>query len=224
MLIKNDKGEEVEVFTAEDVAAKVDEVNKGKAAEIETAVAGVKAEYEGKITPLQTQLSTLETEKLELEAKLAGGDDKGQQGNFKELKKALDDKTKAIEDLTTSIGEMKKGQVTQTRDTIIAGFAGKNEDLAKKIRDHYDTTLSGMPEATPADIAKRVESAAKLASDGETFDPLGVARRGGGGFGDGVKYDASANEFTSNEKSLGTKLGITDADYKKYGPLVSKRK
>lgn len=222
MKIKNDAGEEVEVFTAEEVDAKVQAVEKTKATEIETAVADVKKEYEGKITPLTEKLTTLETEKKDLETKLSGGGK--QDGNFAVLKEALDKKTKEIEDLTTSIGDMKKGQVTQTRDTIIGGFAGKDEDLKKKIIEHYDTTLSGMPEATPQDIAKRVEAAAKLASDGETFDPLGVARRGGGGFGEGGKYDANANDFTANEKSLGTKLGLTDADYKKYGPLVSKKK
>lgn len=223
MKVKNEAGEEVEVFTAEEVDAKVKDIEATNAQAIETAVAGVKAEYEQKLTPLNDSLKKAQDEKLELEAKLAVGDDKGQQGNFKTLKEALDKKTAEIEGLTTSIGEMKKGQVTQTRDTIIGGFAGKDDELAKKIKDHYDTTLSGMPEATPQDIAKRVEAAAKLASDGDTFDALGVARRGGAGFSD-TKYDGTANDFTANEKSLGSKLGITDADYKKYGPMVTKKK
>jgi hypothetical protein len=220
MKIKNEAGEEIEVFSAEEVAQKVQDATAGKAPEIETAVAGVKAEYEGKLSPLQT----LETETLDLEAKRAGGDDKGQQGNFKELKKALDEKTSLIDGLKNSIDEMKKGQITQTRDTIVKGFAGNDAELAKTIKDHYDTTLSGMPEATPADIAKRVEAAAKLASNGEAFDPLGVARQGGGGFGQGgTQYDGDKNDFSPNEKALGAKLGITDADYKKYGPKTSKK-
>lgn len=221
MKIKNEAGEEVEVFTAEDVDAKVKAVEDTKAKEIETAVSAIKTEYEGKITPLQTKLSTLETEKTDLEAKLSGGDST-QQGNFKTLKDALDKKTTEIEDLKKGINDMKSTQVTETRDALVTKFAGKDEELAKKIKDHFDNTLASMPNTTSAEIAKKVEAAAKLASDGDSFDPLGVARAGAGGQGNGNgNYDANKNDFTANEKSLGTKLGITEADYKKYGPKVT---
>lgn len=222
MKVKNENGEEIEVFTAEEVDAKVKGVEQQKDAETLKKVDEIKIEYEGKIAPLSDSLKKLEVEKTDLEAKLNGGD-AGQQGNFKTLKEALDKKTAEIDDLKKGIDEMKSGQVAQTRDTLVKKFAGKDDELAKKIKEHFDTTLASMPGTNTEEIAKKVEAAAKLASDTEGFDPLGMARMGAGGYGDTKNYDGSETDFTPREKALGGKLGITDADYKKYGPKVPKK-
>ncbi len=90
MIIKDpETGEEREVFTADDVAMKVEEVNKQKDEEIKK----ISTEYEAKISTTSSTLDTLNKEKSDLEAKLSGG---GQIDNFKVLKEALDKKSEEI--------------------------------------------------------------------------------------------------------------------------------
>ncbi len=215
MKIKNEQGEEVEVFTAEEVGQKVKEVEDKKVVEIEEIKKTVSKEFEEKINSTNTTLETLKAEKEELEKKIGGG---GQIDNFKELKSALDKKTESIEKLQNEISDYKTTQREKEINAVISSKTKGDKELEKKVKLHFKETLSAMPEGTDEEMSKKLESALKLASDGDEPNPLDFA--GGGG---GRGFDASQTggvEFTGREKALGAKMGISEADYKKYGPKI----
>lgn len=220
MKIKQEDGTEIDVFTADEVAAKVAEVENKKTEEIKAIADG----YAAKETEAKTALQKLNDEKAALEAKLGGGAG-GQVDNFKELKAALDKKTEEITALSKDLGDMKTKSAQEQRNAFTGKVAGKDAELKKKIDLFYEKDLSGMPESTTEEIARKVEAAAKLAGEVVEFDHLSGAMNGAGGkgFAPGGGGEG-APEFSAKEKQLGNKLGITDADYKKYGPQVSKLK
>lgn len=215
MKIKNEQGEEVEVFTAEEVGQKVKEVEDKKVVEIEEIKKSVSREFEEKINSTNTTLETLKAEKEELEKKLGGG---GQIDNFKELKSALDKKTESIEKLQSEISEYKTTQREKEINAVISSKTKGDKELEKKVKLHFKETLSAMSEGTDEEISKKLDAALKLASDGDEPNPLDFTGRGGG-----RGFDANQSggvEFTGREKALGAKFGISEADYKKYGSKI----
>jgi len=200
--IINDKGEEEEIdaFTEAEVTAKV----KEKEEEF-TKVIGEKDET----------LKTLTKEKDELAAKVGGI--KEDNPNFKILKDALTKKDSEIAEIKTSL---EKDKEERRVSSMITKFTRGNEELEKKIRFHLDNTVIGMKSDTPEDLAKKIDAAIKLSQD---FGSQGMfdGGIGGGGKGGEIKGgDNSGVEFTPKEKALGAKLGITEEDYKKYGPKL----
>lgn len=218
MKIKNDDGTESEVFTPEEVDAKIKAVEETKQKEIQEVTQKVTAEFEGKMKPLEEKFSKMEAEKKDLEAKIAG---EGQQGaNFKVLKEALDKKTEELDAVKKDLTTFKESQFSTQRNAFIDKFAGKDPELKKKIEFHYKESLSAMSESTPVDMAKKVEAAFKLASDNFSPDLMDTII-GGGNRGEGGGSDNKGSvEFTQRERALGSKMGITEADYKKYGPKI----
>lgn len=215
----NDKGEEVEVevSTQEEVDAKV-------AAE----KAALEESHKKQLEEVQGKVATFENEKKELQAKI---DDMVKSGmnadnpSFKVLKEALDKKDQAINEIKEQFETDKKTRAAEEMDAKIKIASRGNDELEKKIRYHLEKTVVALPEGTKAERQTKLEAAYKLAADGSSDGPgmfdMGTGSGGpGGGSGSG---GGDTNEFTAKEKALGAKLGITDADYKKYGPRVSKR-
>lgn len=218
--MKQEDGSEIEVFTEAEVNARVAEVETKKTEEMKVIADG----YAAKETEAKTALQKLNDEKTALETKI-NGNGGGQVDNFKELKAALDKKTEEITALSKDLGEMKSNSIKDQKDSFVNKIAGKDAELKKKIDLFYEKDLSGMPDKTPEEIAKKVEAAAKLAGEVVDIDPLSGAINGAGGKGFSPEGGAGgAPEFSAKEKQLGAKMGITEADYKKYGPAVSKLK
>lgn len=200
--IVNDKGEEeeIEAFTPAEVEVKVKEKEE---------------EFTKVIAEKDKTLETLGKEKDELLKK--AGDIKEDNPNFKVLKDALDKKDQEIADIKTSI---EKDKEERKVSTLITKFTKGNEELEKKIRFHLENTVVGMKSDTSEDLAKKVDAAIKLSQD---YGSQGIfdGGIGGGGKGGDIKNEnVDGVEFTPREKALGAKLGITEEDYKKYGPKL----
>lgn len=212
MLIKqtNDAGEEVEVevYTGDELTAKLAEKD---------------TEWQGKLQEKETAMTTLATEKAELETKL--GETKEDNPNFKILKDALAKKDTEIKEIKDNYASDKKKANDEAIDLKIKSVTKGDPELEKKIRLNLTSVLSGMPEDTAENRQKKIDAAVKLSVDlgggGPGMFDGGV---GGGGPGAGGHHEGAEKvEFTPREKALGKKLGLSDEDYKKYGPKVSKR-
>jgi hypothetical protein len=95
------------------------------------------------------------------------------------------------------------------------------------VRHHDEKTLSGVKAETPAEIKEKVANAVKLAvKPGAVINPLDTVIQGGGGPGHiQPKGDGTKQEFKPEDKQFGAKLGLSDADYEKYGkdPRLNKK-
>lgn len=190
--------EEIEAFTEAEVDAKVKEKE---------------VEFNKVIGEKDTTLATLTKEKEDLLAK--AGDIKQDNPNFKVLKDALDKKDQEISDIKSSLEKDKEDRKVST---IITKFTRGNEELEKKIRFHLENTVSGMKSDTDEALSKKIDAAVKLSQD---YGSQGMFDGGiGGGGSSNITNNDSKVEFTPREKSLGAKLGITEEDYKKYGPKL----
>lgn len=203
----NDLGEEVEVevFTETELQDKVKETETN-----------IKSEYE-------TKLQALDKEKQDLESKI--GEIKPDHPNFKVLKDALDKKDKDISGLREEITTDKNQRKQEAMDSKIKIASKGNVDLEKKIKLHLTSTLIGMKEDTEEERNNKMQAAIKLSSDHSSDGP-GMFDVGAGGGGAGEEFNSGGSsgvEFTSREKALGEKLGISQEDYKKYANRVSKK-
>lgn len=200
--IINDKGEEeeIEAFTEAEVTAKVQEKEQ---------------EFNKVIGEKDETLKTLTKEKDDLIAKVGGV--KEDNPNFKVLKDALDKKDQEINEIKTSL---EKDKEERKISGLITKFTRGNEELEKKIRFHLENSVAGMKSDTPENLTKKIDAAIKLSQD---FGSEGIfdGGVGGGGKGGDIKGEGNGGvEFTAKEKALGAKLGISEEDYKKYGPKL----
>lgn len=211
--------EEIEVMSPQEVQAKLD-------AEKATIEAGHKTV----VTEKDTQINTLAQEKAALEKKIKDAELAGikeDHPNFKILKDALGKKDEDIANLKKDIDTDKATRKQEAWDSKIKIATKGNEELEKKIRLHLKETLGSMPEDTEAQRQTKLESAFKLSSDFGSGPGIFDGGAGGGGLGNGGYGDGGGNngpEFTGREKALGAKLGISEADYKKYGSKLTNKK
>lgn len=205
----NDEGEdvEVEVFTQAEIDAKLGEKDK---------------EWESKMAEKDTSIQTIAKEKADLEAKLGGT--KEDHPNFKALKEALKEKDTQMKALQDEVSNDKKMRLEEAMNTKIKNFSKGDDEVEKKIKLHLSSTLKGMPESTEDERMAKLTAAVKLSSDSEPNILDGVMYNGMGGGGEYKSSGEGSVEFTSREKALGAKFGLTEEDYKKYGPRITKRK
>lgn len=222
-IIKNEDGTEREVFSADEVTAKLEEAKKAAGEEVRT-------EFQSKLSEQDARMATFEAEKAELEEKLEelgkkdNSSDKDK--NFRVLKEALDKKDKQIDELAKKIEETGNIRVQDFKERLIDKYADGNEDLKKKIAHNFDSTLAGVEAKTEKEIEDKVKNAVKLSVDTGGPSPLDAALQGGEpGASDGLARGRSGDtvEFSANEKKLGAKFGLTDEDYKKYGSRLKNK-
>lgn len=192
MTVKNEDGTETEAYTAEELKA------------AETAAADVVK------TEAQKQLIEKETEIKKLQEK---------DTNFSKFKTETEKEKEARE------AEIKKlqGDVDGLRGTMVGNFkgellkqyAGTDVDLAKKIEDEYKTFAGEA--TTNEEIAARMEKAAKLLGVEPAHSVTGAAFSALGNRGIDVGKE---NVIPDDVKEVGAKMGISEEDYKKYGPKV----
>lgn len=202
----DENGNEVEALTQQEVLEREEKL---------------KNEYE-------TKMSSLVKEKEELEGKINGT--KEDHPNFKILREALDKKDGEIKglkieitDFATKYNEDQKNRKAEIVNSMVSTIAKGNKEFEDKIKFHLENTLSGMKGDTQEEINKKFEAAVKLSSDNQSQSPLDSIMHNGTGAGNYNPNSGSSVEFSSREKALGAKLGISEEDYKKYGPRLSNK-
>lgn len=198
--IKDSEGNDVEVLTQEEVDAKL--------AEQKTAF---ETQLGEKDTALSAAQKDADDAKAALEKAGAGS------GDFKTLKEALDRKNEAVTNIQKELDEVKTQRVDDYKVAALDKLVGKDEELRKKVEHHFAETLKGVKADKPEEILSKLENALKLSVDIESPNALDLAGNGGGRGEDIAGRNAGAVEFGSKEKALGSKLGVSQEDYKKYG-------
>lgn len=176
------------------------------------------------VTEKDTAINTLANDKKILEDKIAKLELDGikeDHPNFKVLKEALGKKDEEIKNIRTEIDADKKKLKQEAMDSKVKLATKGNPEFESKVKLHLEKTLASMPEDTEEQRQAKLEAAVKLSADSNEAPGMFDMGTGGGGFGGGGEYNQNTVEFTAREKSLGKKLGITDADYKKYGPRLT---
>ena len=199
MLVKDENGNEIEVFSQEELQAKITEATK----------------------PLQDDLSKLKTD---LDAAIAaGGSDKDE--NIKKMREAINAKDAQIADITKQLGElpgkMQANALAESKEEMLTALVGKDEDLKKKVQFFLDEFKT-----QPTDkksLKHAVEYAYILATGGQKPTP-GILDNGathGGYPGGGYQHKAADGDYlqneTPNQKAMRNVFGISDEDAKKFG-------
>lgn len=145
MIIQNDAGEDIEVFSAEEVAQQVAQEAELKAKEVEEKYqAELKAKdehYAEKLDQFVKAKKGIETKDDALEAKLA------------EIKKIAEEAN-----LKVTLAEADK--VETIKNFYLNQTVGGNEELSTKMKQAYD--MLNMPATNEAEIALRVQMAANM--------------------------------------------------------------
>lgn len=217
--ITNEDGteSEIEVSTKAEVDARV-----------ATEKAALEETHKKQLDEVTGKIGTFEQEKKDLQTKIDEMVKSGMNADnpsFRVLKEAMDKKDKDLGELKKTIDDDKSQRVKDEMDANIKIASKGNAEFEKKVRFHLEKTLPGLPEGTKAERETKLAAAFKLAADVSSDGPgmFDGGTGGGGNGGAGGKGEGNTSEFSSKEKALGAKLGLTDADYKKYGSRVSKR-
>lgn len=216
--IKNEKGEEIEMFTAEELQSKSDEAAEAAKAKV---IEEYKAENLDKVDEIEKLQSDLEAARNDAEAateelKKATG----KEYNFSKLREAkeaaekrADEANKKLENEVTGI---KKLITDDAYNTTIEMLAGKDEDLKKKIEFHYKRLSD--PADTKQAIEKKLRDAYILAAGGP---PSGVGMEafvsGAAPITNILKSNASTTIKPEVKEFGKAKFGLTDEDFVKYG-------
>ena len=213
MKIKNDKGEEIEVFTAEEMTAKTKEVAEQAAAK---ALEEFKAANPDKSKELEeTSQKLKDAEELLRKAEEEGGN----KGQIERLRKERDDAKKAADEAKSTVEkkfeEFRNEMLGETKTEMLDNLSGGDKELRKKIEyefDHYRPS-----ENTKAAIKERMEKAYQLATGNKAAPGILDGRTGAGARGDEGGYKPpEKKELSNNQKAIGRVLGITDKDRENY--------
>lgn len=195
--IKGADGQDVEVFTAEEIETKkteaIEEFKKANPTNAED------------VTKLQDELKVTK-EKLE---KLSGKD-----MNFEKLREIK-------EDLEKQLDEKIKGAVSQSQgDSAIAAsieaIAGGDKKQADLIKFHFDTTLKGVEAKTTEEYQKKLEQAVTLAGGNKARIPS-FGSAAGGFVPRPVAQGGNASDLKPEVLDMAEKrFGISKEDAKKF--------
>lgn len=206
-IIQNEAGEDVEVFTA-------DELQTQKQAALEDYMKNNPDKTE-ELTKLQQAIEAKDKE-------LKGLKDKD--FNFANLRKDKDDLEKKLNDaiggIDTKIEAAKKevleGVLKDHKDDLLKKLAGDDAELLKKIELKYSKDLGSVVAATKDEITQKINSAYLLAT-GKSSDDIGAGAFSSGGVGR-VKVKQDESKLSADEKKLAIELAnqggmkLTDKD------------
>lgn len=213
MKIKQEDGSEIEVFTADEMKAKVEEESKVAATK---AVDEFKAANPDKSEELEKLQKDLKKKDEDLEAALAdGGNDKQIERLRKERDEAREAAEKAGSDWKKEFDSFREEIVGGSKKDLLDRLSGGDDELRKKIElefDNYKPT-----ETSQAAIKERMEKAYQLATGDKPTPGIldGAASAGDRGAGGGVNASEKKNEQTDNGKAIAKVLGISEEDRKK---------
>ena len=200
--IKDAEGNDVEVFSAEELEAKQQE-----------AIEAFKIENPDKTA----ELAELQEKVRETEEKLAKVGDKDY--NFKALEKSKNDAEKKLEDFTRGIDEkintvkreVLEGVMQDHKNDTLKALSGGDAELEKKIEFHYKRL--GDVASTKTEISNKLKDAWVLATTKEP-DGMNASIYGSGNVGR-ININSQSSKFSAEEKELGAKFGLNEADFKK---------
>lgn len=165
------------------------------------------------VDSIKEKLSLAEKELRDLKT---GNEDKSR--NIDGQKKTIEQKEREIEELktqmATSMKEVKDYVVGKTVGELIKKVSGGDVELGKKIKHHFDSTLSAMKAETDEELAEKITAALKLSSDKvvdtSNFSSIASSSDVSGGKSDTTKPSQGLIE-------IGKKFGINEEDWKKFG-------
>jgi len=212
MKIKDEQGNEVEVFTQTDLEARLEAERTKIVADAEKKV---EEKYGSDMEKLKNDLADV-TKKLE-DAEEAGGH--SNDGQVERLRRERDDATKALKDFETKvskeINDFKSAVVADQKNDLLDTLSGTDAELRKKIEFEFDNYRPGA--VSKKDIEERMKKAYQLATGNapqpHAFDSLGVNNRGQGR---DHTPEGTAKD-NPNREAMRKALGISEEDYKKYG-------
>lgn len=199
--ILNDAGEEIDVYTAEEVQQQKDEAVQ--------AEADKRTELEAELTKLKEKdlnFETLRASKKAAEEKVTDAEKKAQ-----EAMKSVDEKLEATKK------EILEGvNVDHYKDTI-KSLSGGDAEVEKKIEFHYKRLTD--PASTKSEVTKKLTDAYYLATRTEAGGALNSAVISSGG---AVRptFQANKEKLSADEQALLQKLAqagnmkLTDEDLK----------
>lgn len=191
-------GEEEEVFTADEIAEKEE---AAKAAAIDQ----YKEEHPDKTDEIEKLQSDLAAANEEL------GKEKNKDKNFGKLREAKEEIEKK---LAEAIGGVDKKFEDRDLSAAINSLTNGDDELAKKVKHHFEKTLAAVVTKTPEEFAAKVQNAMILAR-GPQGGGTGSAFHSGGA---GIRVSKPAGEpLTGAAAEVAKKLGITPEDVKKHG-------
>lgn len=198
--IKNDKGEDVEVFTADEVQAQAE----AKAKEVEDAK--------------QAEIDTLTKEKGEKEEELKKFQDKDY--NFEQLRKKADGKGQTEEEVKNQIADLTKRldavaaqPVQETLSDFVRTEVGEDKERKEKF-DYYFKRL-GADAKTKDEVLRAAKEALSLATAGE-YKPDGTGNMSGTGVSQNYRQE-KPRQKGADFNDIAKQMGNTPEDVKKYG-------
>lgn len=186
MLIENDKGEEINVFTQEELDAKVKEIQDNTSKTL--------AEKEAEIEKYK-KVSAEKTENFKRFNELTEAEKEKYNANELEFLKRTDEAVNLAEGLKKQLEEKTANEKAYTKNSILSSLHKGDEATKTALESHYDM-LSGMPESTPEEIKARAEASAKLV--GIVIDPRNPIYTGFSGEAPSSK--AEGKDFVESEK------------------------
>jgi hypothetical protein len=209
-IIKNEAGEEVEVFSAEELQAKAQEVADAKVAEerehMEAENAVVLAEKEAELLETQEKLQKLQDKDYNFS--------KVRDANKKDAaaqKKLEED----MASLRQEIAAISKQPIEEAKTDFLNKNIGANKELQDKFNIFYEKLGANVKSRTEAQMA--MEQAFMLANDGKKPDNGGRMQH------TNVNDNfADLPEGTESEtsKDIGKRMGLSTEDKKKYAGKV----
>ena len=128
-------------------------------AKIDTANADVIKQYEEEQGKTATKIAELTKAVDDAKAGVNKGVESGDKDvNMASLRKKLEETETALKGATTVNEERWKGVRDEKVGLAVQAIAGEDAELGKKIKHHFDTTLSAMPADTAEQVkARRVQ-------------------------------------------------------------------
>ena len=200
-IVKLEDGTEIETFTQEEIEAQKQE-----------AIEAYKADNPDKTD----ELTALQEELKKKEEALEKASDKST--NLANLRKAKEDAEKKVADLLVGFDEkintvkkeVMEGVMKDHYNDILKAFSGDDPEIAKKVEFHYKRL--GDVASTKDEITNKLKDAYVLATkdEGGNFDSRilssgGVSR---------INIKSQDKKFSSEEKELAAKLGLSEKDLK----------
>lgn len=173
-----------------------------------------------------TERDELKTKLEEAERLLAGSGDKTY--NFKKLEQEKTELAAKLANIDKTIDErvnaVRNEFTANALETAVSSLAGDDQELAKKLKFHFEKTLAAVQPKTPAEFKKKVQDAYMLAAgkaaEESAMNTAVIGSGSGGGMpggGSGGGNSNASKDVAPEVKAMGLKhFGITDDDWKKY--------
>lgn len=219
MKIKDENGNEIEVFTPDELQQKTKEAVEAKEREFTQKLEEQKSNYETEVKNLKEKADKAESD---YQAALSSGGNKEQIERLRNERDLAVAATGKITELENKIKEFENKDLQKTKNSYLDKYSNGDKELREKMEIEFDKYRSG--ENTPEAIAERAEKAYQLVTGNK---PTPGVFDGGttsfGGRGQGNPGGSSTQAPSQNQVAIGNALGITDEDRKKADEFYKNR-